>query len=314
MARFIRDSGKKYEAWSIDQLAKSEFFHQKLHEWGLLEVAKEIESIQGETLEWDLELLGITQQAWDKVIHRGIMPIIVFAHPEVFKRVQGSVGYYRTLSMVSQKSMGNIGLSVKRFEIGKATPDDERALAIANHLNQIISRLIQFDDQLDVREFDVWRGMAAGTQAQGSWNNVKGDKVEEIVKGVFRRRIRETGISESIEADKISLSDGRIVAFAEEPDIGIYENDTIQIAIEIKGGIDASGVLERVGAAIKSLSRAVAENPNATTILLLQNVSMSDKATDDLDAHRDAVHHWFTVEDFIDDENIRDEVFKIASI
>jgi hypothetical protein len=28
------------KAWSLDQLSKSEFFHQKLHEWGLLTTFK----------------------------------------------------------------------------------------------------------------------------------------------------------------------------------------------------------------------------------------------------------------------------------
>ncbi len=39
----------KKRSWSIDQLAKSEFFHQKLHEWELMEVAQRIDQIKGET-------------------------------------------------------------------------------------------------------------------------------------------------------------------------------------------------------------------------------------------------------------------------
>ncbi len=99
------NSPEEYKAWSLDQLTKSEFFHQKLHEWGLLEIAERIEEIKGETLEWDLDLLGISKRAWDKAIHRGIKPVVVFAHPEVLMSISGSVGYYRMLSMVSQKSM-----------------------------------------------------------------------------------------------------------------------------------------------------------------------------------------------------------------
>jgi hypothetical protein len=43
--------------------------------------------------------------------------------------------------------------------------------AIARYLNQIISRLIELDDQIDAQEFDLWRGMAAGSQVQSSWQN-----------------------------------------------------------------------------------------------------------------------------------------------
>lgn len=43
------------ESWTIDQITKSEFFHQKLHEWGLLEIAYELESIKGRNLDWNLK-------------------------------------------------------------------------------------------------------------------------------------------------------------------------------------------------------------------------------------------------------------------
>lgn len=85
----------------MDQITKSEFFHQKLHEWGLLEVAYELEGIHGEDFEWNIAHLNITRRAWNRVIHRGIKPIRVFAHPEVLKRNPKRVGYDRMLAMVS---------------------------------------------------------------------------------------------------------------------------------------------------------------------------------------------------------------------
>ena len=48
----------KQRSWLVDQLAKSEFFHQKLHEWELLEVAGQIDQIKGEQLSWDKPGLG----------------------------------------------------------------------------------------------------------------------------------------------------------------------------------------------------------------------------------------------------------------
>ncbi len=311
----IRASRGDYTAWSVDQLTKSEFFHQKLHEWGLTTVASEIEQIKGETLDWDLGHLSISKQAWDKIVHRGIKPIIVFAHPVVLQNVSGSVGYYRMLSMVSQKSMNRIGLSVSRYETGKDSPSDETALAIARHLNQVISHLVELDEQIDAREFDLWRGMAAGSQAQGSWQNTKGSRVEIIIKGILQRRLRERElVAVEKEGVRMELRDGRVVIFADEPDIAIYQNDKVQAAIEIKGGIDTAGVLERVGAAIKSLRRAKQENPQSTTLLILQGLSLTQKAKDDLEINRDAVNHWFTVEDVLEDENKREAIFKILLI
>jgi len=78
----------KYESWLIDQVTKSEFFHQKLHKYGLLEVAYAIEDVHGENLDWNKKNLGISEKAWKKVIHRGIKPVRVFAHPDVLRSVQ----------------------------------------------------------------------------------------------------------------------------------------------------------------------------------------------------------------------------------
>jgi hypothetical protein len=39
--KFSANKGEDYKAWSLDQLTKSEFFHQKLHEWGLLAMARQ---------------------------------------------------------------------------------------------------------------------------------------------------------------------------------------------------------------------------------------------------------------------------------
>ena len=69
----------KHESWLMDQVTKSEFFHQKLHEYGLLETAYAIEKVRGEALDWNREGLGISEKAWNKVIHRGIKPVRVFA-------------------------------------------------------------------------------------------------------------------------------------------------------------------------------------------------------------------------------------------
>ena len=132
----------KRETWRLDQFAKSVFFHQKLHAWGLIEVAEQIETLAGENLDWKLDNLKISSRAWNKVIHSGIKPIIVFAHPAVLTAIKKSVSYYRMLAMVSQKSMNQIGLGTARFEQSATVPNSMRAISIARRLNLIISHLI----------------------------------------------------------------------------------------------------------------------------------------------------------------------------
>ena len=69
--------------------------------------------------------------------------------------------------------------------------------------------------------------------------------------------------------EELKLKDGRKFILGSEPDIGVYQDDLIQLAIEIKGGIDPAGVLERFGAALKSLRRSKQENSKSITILLM---------------------------------------------
>lgn len=310
------------QAWSLDQLAKSEFFHQKLHEWGLLRTAQTLEEIRGEELEWDLDNLDISQTAWNKTIHQGVKPIRVFAHPDVLTSVLRSTSYYRMLSMVSQKSMKRIGLNVDRYEQQDVFPDIDKALRIARTLNNIISNLVETDEEISLREFDIWRGMAAGTQAQGSWQNAKGDREEIVIKGMLRHRLEEKQwLVEEQELDddqsrflQLILSDGRKLTFGDEPDIGVYEDDRIVAAVEVKGGIDTAGVLERVGAAIKSLHRAKQENPDSVTVLLMRSVAITEQARNDLEDNRGSVNYWFTVEDVLDDEHHREAFFRLLGL
>ena len=60
MAKKVKDKNDvSYKAWYIDQLAKSELFHKKLHEWKLIEVAEQIEIVKGEKFQ-DLRADGCT--------------------------------------------------------------------------------------------------------------------------------------------------------------------------------------------------------------------------------------------------------------
>lgn len=306
------------ESWTIDQITKSEFFHQKLHEWGLLEIAYELESIKGRNLDWNLKKLNISTTAWSRVIHEGIKPIRVFAHPKVLKQNPRRVGYYRMLAMVSQKSMARVRLSISLYEQGRNPLDGKAALKISKHLNKIVSVLIEHDEKIDQREFDLWRGMAAGSQAQGSWQNTKGDKAEVVVKDLVERNVRDKAlVIEEISPEKgktLKLKDGRLLIFGSEPDIGIYKDNLIQIAIEIKGGIDPAGVLERFGAALKSLRRAKQENRNSVTILIMQGVSLTSKAKEEIKKSKAIIARFFTIEKVIANENVRKRLFEIMKI
>jgi hypothetical protein len=307
---------QKTQTWLLDQLAKSEFFHQKVHLWGLLTVADALEGVRGDELEWNMDALGITPAAWNRVIHQGIKPIRVFAHPQILTKIPRAVGYCRMLAMVSQKSMNGVGLSVVKYESGPMVPSEDIAQKIASHLNAIISRLIEADSTLDEREFDLWRGMSAGAQAQGSWVNAKGEEVQKTVSGLVQRRLVDRGLVSQLPAAwaEVTLADGRRIVFGDDPDIAVYRSGRVRTAVEIKGGIDPAGVLERLGAALKSLARIREEQPTAVTVLIMHKSALTATATQDLEINRAVVTNWLTIEDILTDQKTREELFDLLEI
>jgi len=311
-------SNHEEKAWTADQITKSSFFHQKLHEWSLLEIAYELEGIKGEKLGWNRKYLNITDKAWNKVIHRGIKPLRVFAHPEVLKQNPKRVRYYRMLAMVSQKSMSRVNISIGKYEIGGNELKANTALQLSRHLNKIISGLIEYDEQIDSREFDLWRGMSAGSQAQGSWQNTKGDRAEVVVKDLIKKRLLDKNLVAERKphgkGEEIKLKDKRQFVLGSEPDISIYEKDSVQLAIEIKGGIDPAGALERFGAALKSLRRAKQENQKSATILIMQGVSLTSTVEEEINKSKEVIDHLFRIEELVGNEDIRKQLFKILRI
>lgn len=202
------------------------------------------------------------------------------------------------------------------YEAGRPLTDEVGVLAAAQHLNRIISALIELDETLNAREFDLWRGMAAGSQAQGSWQNNKGAAAEIAIRAVVLRRLQERGlvVGGEASASSITLGDGRTLVFADEPDIAVYRDDVPEVAIEVKGGIDQAAVLERIGATLKSLRRTRQENPASITILIIQDASMTERARQDLSINTDTVTFIFSAQGIVEDEGQREEFFKALGI
>ncbi|MFQ5631304.1 MAG: hypothetical protein ACE5I1_21235 [bacterium] len=48
-----------------------------------------------------------------------------------------------------------------------------------------------------------------------------------------------------------------VMYFGSEPDVSFYKKDELLVVVEIKGGTDAAGTLERYGAATKSFQHSI---------------------------------------------------------
>jgi hypothetical protein len=157
--------------------------------------------------------------------------------------------------------------------------------------------------------------MAAGTQAQGSWQNEKGAEAAHLISDIVVERIKaEALVKTTITPQRFLLNDGREILIGTEPDIGIYDNNgKILVALEIKGGIDTAGVLERLGAALKSLSRAKRDNPNCTTILVVPSVAATETFRKDVKAAKD-VDHYFANDELVKKSLEQKKFFELLGI
>ncbi len=61
--------------------------------------------------------------------------MLVFAHPQTLRTITRSIGYYRMLAMVSQKSMIQIGLTSKSYEDGRIPEDEQKKEEVFDLLN-----------------------------------------------------------------------------------------------------------------------------------------------------------------------------------
>ena len=98
-----------------------------------------------------------------------------------------------------------------------------------------------------------------------------------------------------------------------EPDIAVYKDGKIQVAIEIKGGIDTAGALEWFGAALKSLNRAKQENPESVTVLIVHEASLTDTANGEIGSSK-SIDHLFTIGDVMSKEGTKTKLFEILAV
>ena len=135
---------------------------------------------------------------------------------------------------------------------------------------------------------------STGAQIDGSWRNAIGTEAEKIVQKIlvkeaidknqittFLLRDNHAGIEEFSKKNSVkqigniakykgfTLKNKKSVLFSSEPDIAILDTNGKTIAvIEVKGGTDPAGALERYGASKKSFEKSLKDSPRATTVLV----------------------------------------------
>lgn len=278
------------EQWEQDQEQRAIFFDEKASEFKLKEVRKRFEELDGANYKWDRKELNIGKEAWRNVIHSELRPIEAFCHPEVITESKYLVLYFQFLSMLSGKSISHIGFS-SDFETNysRFQEDSEDAEEYSRRINEIITTLIENKPESNVERENVtiWRAMQAGSTSGGKWRNKKGDLEEiRLKRRVFREFQQRGYISDEKEYgsafgfDVPLKNSNHELHFKSEPDMGIKKagSEKYEIIVEIKGGIDPAGVLERFGAIEKSFKNELSKNQNIETFLTIQRAAYTDES------------------------------------
>ena len=217
--------------------------------------------------------LMISVAAWDHVQSLGIEPKIVFAHPDLLRAHPTTSLYYRGMALLSRKRVQqSASSSIDSWENGsrKSPVREDSARRVACLYNTMISSIIEgsSDWTLDNGYRNILATM--GISLDGMFRNQIGDIAESLVKN----RLVAWLIAKNIlppdcpEHGGYLLPNDTMMNFGSEPDIDFTRNDELVATIEVKGGRDPAGALERLGAVTKSF----AETPPSCVNFLVAGI------------------------------------------
>ena len=230
-----------------------------------------------------LDDLMISEQAWRHMEASGIEPKLVFAHPDLLRNHPTVSQYYRGLALLPRKRVSDIAVSVDSWEDGtRKTPIPEhRSKDVARLYNAVISSIIEGAANWTLE--NGYRNIVAtmGIGLDGTFRNIIGRDAEDLIRNRIKSWLasRQLIVKSNDEETEFQLPNGYSMRYGSEPDIRFQQEQSgikqIVATIEIKGGKDPAGALERLGAMQKSFE----ETPPGCVNMLIVGVVTSEMET-----------------------------------
>ena len=251
---------------------------------------------------------AISMEAWSHVTASGFDPKLIFAHPTLLRRLPRASEYYRGIALLPRKRVAEIAGSVEPWEDKTRTPTvrEARATRVAQLYNAVISSIIEGSTGWTLE--NGYRNVIAnmGIGLDGTVRNLIGQDAEQLVKTRIRKWLdcRKLILSYNDDRSQFDLPDNYSMRYGSEPDIEfsrvVNEEPEVVATIEIKGGKDPAGALERLGAIQKSFE---ATPPNCVNILIAGVVTpeMSERLS------RMGIGRVFLLDDLVNDGKPWDE-------
>jgi hypothetical protein len=233
-----------------------------------------------------IETFLISQGAWEHVQSLNLDPVSVFCHPDMLVDEPFVSLYYRGVSGLSLKEVQSQARAVINWEREPSSTSRKpqvsvgAARQVSGLYNSFISSIIE--NTADWTLENGYRMIIAsiGISFDGSMRNVMGRLPEFRIRRILLQHAIENQILTSDEYPDVdsvpsappngrhTLADSIVMIFASEPDVAFHRDGSLEATIEIKGGIDPAGALERLGAANKSASSALTSNPRCKNFLV----------------------------------------------
>jgi hypothetical protein len=248
-------------------LRRAALFWKFTRDAKLAQLQKEARSASWRNLEWDWKKLGINAEARAAADKLGLVPSEIFAHPEVIRKNEALLKYYRLLACLPGKGLA---------QIRKKSEKSSRVEDTCILLNQFLSRLVVAAGRTSRETLLGTMHAEAGSEWQGTWVNNIGQTaaidVEKIIRD-FAEQKKLIAVAEPTDTTPdesvILLKSGTIIAFGSEPDVEIRNaKKELVCVIEIKGSTDKAGAQTRLGETKKSFAKAKTENVRCHTIFL----------------------------------------------
>lgn len=225
--------------------------------------------------------LLIDEKAWNYVVEeKKYDPKLIFCHPDVLICVPEVSLYYRGITGLSIKAAKSYIGAVESWEreSSKIKINFNKAEKAARIYNTFICTIINGSSEWTMDNGKRTLIATLGITLDGVMRNKVGEIAEERIRSMVYEWLKANNListNEDIGDDlheTIRLKKELIMKFAPEPDIAFYkrsnQEEELLAVVEIKGGTDPAGALERYGAATKSFQNALKENQRCKNFLL----------------------------------------------
>ena len=220
--------------------------------------------------------LMISVEAWNYVASCGFDAKLVFAHPVILQRNPRVSEYYRGIALLPRKRVTDLAGSVDSWEHREPPVKltEARSIRVARLYNAVVSSIIERATGWTLE--NGYRNIIAtmGIGLDGTMRNVIGQDAELLVKGRIRQWLHRNQLilEENDQKTRFDLPNGYSMRYGTDPDIEFSHTDigvaTVVSTIEIKGGRDPAGALERLG----SMQKSFKETPPGCMNILIAGV------------------------------------------